>query len=419
MNKLNLKTAALSLMAILTITITSCSNDDEGGSTPVEPEASKEYTYIVGVESATTDETDILSQTNSVESGTISPVGNGFEQPAWMVFFQGVDQIFAAGYTSAPEIVSYSVENGELVKGDSFFTDLGIYARDVVDEGNMVLIGSPRKGLGNKKIYRVNTNAMAITKTVETKFGNEPTDSLLAFPTDALVRDGKLFASYYLTHARGDFSTPKANEAKIAVFSYPGLEFEKIIMDDRAPNVGRYYTTNAMQEDEKGDIYTFSPSALSCGFAPTPKTNSGVLRIKKGSTDFDKSYHIDFETLSGGYKLNDLLYVADGKAVVRVVKEDETNPKFLWATYAPTGETPLIETGILDLYNKTFKLLPEVPKAGGGWNTAHLVQGKKLYLGASAKTFADIYVIDVEKGTATKGAKIDGNYAKAILALEK
>ncbi|MEQ6118106.1 DUF4374 domain-containing protein [Reichenbachiella sp. MALMAid0571] len=393
--------------------LSACSDDD-----PLEDIVDNGVVhYFVGIEAATDPTTDVLTPAGSLTENLISPVDNGFAQPAWMTFFQGYDQIFTTGYTSAPEFISYELVDGELTKGESFFTDLGIYALYVVDESKMVLIGSAREGQSDKKIYLINTNTMTIEKTVETGFGNDPDNNLMAFPTDVAVRDDKLFASYMLMSDDGSFATTNSNEAKIAVFSYPELEFEKIISDDRAANVGRYYTLNALEEDENGNIYTFSPSSLTSGYNPVPANNSAILRIKSGATEFDPSFYIDFETLSEGYKINDMYYVADGKAVVRVHLEDETMAEYYWAAYAPTSETPILETGILDLNNKTFTLLENVPKGGGGWNSAVMVEGKKLYLGVSNSTYASIYVIDVENGTATEGATIDGNYAKGILSL--
>lgn len=401
------------LLGTTVLFATACEKETDG----VEPVDGSEAQFFLGIEAATDPATDVLSPAGSLTEGTISPVNNGFEQPAWMSFFQGVDQIIATGYTSAPEFTSYELVDGRLTRGESFFTDLGIYAHAIVDRENLVLMGSAREGLSAKKIYHVDTRTMTIRKTVTVDFGNRVADSLLAFPVDLAVRGDKLFAAYYLITANGKFATPRANEAHVAVFNYPALTFEKIITDERAPNIGRYYTANALELDENGNIYTFSPSSLASGYAPVPAKNSGVLRIKSGTTEFDPTFHIDFEAISGGYKINDMYYVADGKAVVRVLKEDENDPTYLWASYAPTSEKPLLETGILDLNARTFTLLPSVPKAGGGWNSATMVDGKKLYLGVSNKDYAGIYVIDVAAGTATEGAKVTGNYVKAILRL--
>lgn len=402
--------------ACLLFIFSACTKDDDGGVTP-GPDPREQTYYFLGIEAATDPSTDVLSPVSALDRGTVSPINNGFEQPAWMTFIQGKDQIIVGGYTSAPEFISYEMAGGQLTKGGSFFTDLTVYAFGVVDEEKMIMIGSAREGLSEKKIYLVNTNSMSLEKTVTSDFGNDPVDSLLAFPVDVAVRGSKLFVAYYHIHASGNFSTPKSNQAHVAVFSYPALELEKIISDDRAPNIGRYYTTNALEMDEDGNIYSYSPSSLACGYAPVPENNSAILRIKNGETEFDPSFYIDFETISGGYKINDLYYVADGKAVVRVLQEEENNPDFLWTSYSPVSETPLLKTGIVDLNAGTFTLLNEIPAAGGGWNSATLVEGKKLYLGVSNNTYAGIYIIDVQTGSATEGVKVDGNYAKGILSL--
>ncbi|REE00444.1 DUF4374 domain-containing protein [Marinoscillum furvescens] len=375
--------------------------------------------YYVGIEAATDPASDVLAIASSLDEGVISPVNNGFEQPVWMTFLQGKNKIIATGYTSAPEFIAYELIDGQLAKGESFFLDEQTYAYDFVDENTLLITSSPRAGFSAKKIFVVDLQSMAIARTVSTTFGDIEADSLLAFPTDMKVRDDKLFISYYHIHANGNFSTPSANVARVAVFSYPDLTFEKEITDERAANIGRYYSHNALEMDENGDIYTFSSSSLACGFAPVPANNSAILRIRSGETAFDDSFYIDFETLSGGYKINDLIYAGNGKAVVRVLQEEETNADYLWAAYAPTSTSPLLSTGIVDLHAGTFTLLDNVPKGGGGWNTPHLVEGNTVYLGVSNSSYAGIYKIDTQSETAVEGATVDGNYAKAILSLKE
>lgn len=401
------------LLGVTVISLMSCDKDKTDNIIDGSIDAKQ---YFVGIEAGVNPSTDILSNANSLSEGIISPINNGFEQASWSVYIQGKDQVFSASYSSGPEFTSYSLVNGILTKGDNFFTDMGVFAADVVDENTMVLMGAPRKGLSEKKIYIIDTKEMSISKSVSVDFGNDIDNNMSAFPVDLKVRDGKLFVAYFMKD--GDkFRTPMANEAKVAVFSYPGLKLEKIIIDNRTSNIGRYYTQNALEIDEKGNIYTYSPSSIACGYNPIPEKNSGILRINKGETEFDSSYFIDFEKLSGGYKINDLYYVANGKAVVRILKEDENDITLAWAAYKPASETPLMEFGIIDLVNKSFTLIPNMPKSGGGWTAATLVEGTKLHVAISNSKYSGIYTIDTKTATATKGADIKGGYAKAILSL--
>ena len=414
MVNLNLSTLKYAMIVAISVFATSCDNDEEIGEGL--PPSTIKTQFFIGVEAATDPATEIITPADNLTDGEVSPVDNGIQQPAWMSYFTSGNRIISGGYTSAPEFTSYELENGVLTEKESFFTDLGVYAHTTINSNTLLLMGSVRSGYAEKKIYQVNTETMSISNTTLVDFGNDEANGLISFPVDMKVREDKLFVAYYMKSSE-DFSTPDANQARVAVFSYPELAFEKIITDDRTSSIGRYYSYNALEIDEKGDIYTFSPSSMACGYAPVPANNSGILRIKSGKTVFDTSYFIDFEALSGGYKINDLFYIGNGKAVVKVLKEDETNESYLWGAYAPVSENPLIEVGIVDLYNKTFEILADVPKSGGGWNSASLKLEGKLYLGLSSSSYAAIYEINAETNSVKKGAIIDGNYAKAILSL--
>lgn len=415
----------LTKLLFLLLIISSCeedvvenivNNDEEGvgeGTGDGTDGGSNAFNYFVGIESGVDVQSYTLSGTDSLTASTVSPEGNGFEQLGWSTYHQGEDQIFVQ---TGLELISYELSEGELEEGSSIFIDEGdiLLAIDVVDESTAVIVAAPWTGFAAKDIFVLDTDDMSVTASISSTFGDDDENTLYAYPTDAHVRGDKLFVSYYMVNQD---ELLVDDNARVSVFEYPSLEFVKEIVDSRAPNISRYYAFNGLLEDEDGDIYTFSTSSLACGYAPTPANNSGVLRINNGETEFDSDFHIDFETLSGGYKINDMYYVKDGKAVVRVLQEDETNEAYLWGTYSANSSTPLLATGILDLNNETFTLLSDVPLGGGGWASAYLVEDSKVYLGVSSATYSDIYVIDVDSETATLGAGIEGNYAMGILTL--
>lgn len=416
MNKMNLRKLKVAAFVATMFIAFSCDNEDgiEGGS----PDPDKTAYYFAAIESGSDPATEVIANADSFSEGEISPVDNGIQQPTWMAYYNNGNRIISAGYTTAPQFTSYEIINGELAEVEKVFVDLGVYASEAIDDDSMLFMGAPRSGTAAKKIYEINTVDMSISRTVEVDFGNDASTNSISFPVDMKLKGDKLFVAYYMVKDDGSFATPDANQARIAVLNYPALTLDKIISDDRTANLGRYYSFNVLEEDEKGDIYTFSPSSLACGYAPVPANNSGILRIKSGESEFDSNYHIDFETLSGGYKINDLFYVGNGKAVVKVLKEDETNPAYLWGTYSPNSATPLIEIGVVDLYNESFEIISSVPKSGGGWNSASFIEDGKLHIGMSSSTYASIYIIDPETATAVKGSEIDGNYVKSLLYLE-
>src|SRR5690606_9145237 len=104
--------------------------------------------------------------------------------------------------------------------------------------------------------------------------------------------------------------TEYPDQAWIAVYSYPNMELEKVIQDDRTSFIGRYFT-NGLGVVENGDVYAFSSSTAQ-GLVPdvvngkdtvkrviTTTKPSAITRIKNGTDAFD-TYYLNFETASGG-----------------------------------------------------------------------------------------------------------------------
>ncbi|MEP2026019.1 DUF4374 domain-containing protein, partial [Reichenbachiella sp.] len=188
--------------------------------------------------------------------------------------------------------------------------------------------------------------------------------------------------------------------------------------DNRTTDIGLYSGENSILKTDRGDLYTYSTSALASGFAPTPDNPSGFLRINSGTTAFDDDYFFNFEEKSGGYKLNNVVYAGGNKAVVRMAKEDDTNADYLWATYGPTIDPALAicEMAVVDLEAQTVTKL-NIPAHGGEWGMANLYHDGMVYVNISNADEAYIYQIDPSTATAAKGAKIDGNWAKGFAAL--
>ncbi|KXX71108.1 DUF4374 domain-containing protein [Flammeovirga sp. SJP92] len=378
----------------------------------------EEQKFVLGIEAEGGQ--DVLLTADTIFQGEISPIGNGLEQPAWMSFFKAGDMIIAAGYTSDNIFTGYSLsgEEGQLINEGQLITDQGVYATTNVDDNYFIAIGSPREGFEERTIYLIDKNDMSIESRAKTRIDERREEDLVAFPTGVSVVGDKLFLSYFLT-GTGEtvpaFATPKAETAKIAVYDYPSMEFVKLIEDTRTSEIGRYTSDFSMQEDENGNIYTFSTSSLACGFLPTPTTPSGFLRIKNGETDFDSDYFFNFQEKSGGYKINTAVYLGNGKMLVRAVMSDLVH----WSAYSPNIEagSEHLSFMIVDLNDQSVTQVSNIPMTGGGWEMAALVKDGKVYVNVSNSNGAKIYTIDVATAKASEGASIVGHYTKAIFEL--
>ncbi|TRX60731.1 DUF4374 domain-containing protein [Fulvivirga sp. M361] len=415
MNSRITKVLTISCITLFLTCIIGCGDDDEQqpfiGTTG-------DVQFVLGVEA--TSGADVLLPVNNLMEGIISPLGSGFEQPAWMSYINAGNTLITSGYATDNTLTGYRLVNGTLTNIGSLITELQTYNYVDVDDNTLLAVGVTRAGFEERIIYTIDKNDMSIRSRARTRIDERKEDGLVAWPTDLIVKGNKLFMSYYLLGAGEDdgvpaFATPNSNEARIAIYSYPELEFEKIITDNRTSDIGNYLSFTSLQEDEMGDIYSFSTSSLASGFTPTPTNPSGFLRIKNGATDFDDSYFFNFETASGGYKVNNAVYAGNGKAVVRMVKDDSG----LWATYDPDAENPICSIAIADLYNQTVTKVTEVPLHGGEWGMAHLIHDGKVYINVSDVNGAFIYEVDPGTASAKKGAQLEGNWTKGILALKK
>lgn len=410
MKKQFLNIAAILSLAV--IVLASCSDDNE---------STKSAQFVLGIEAATG--TDILVSVDTITSGTISPVGNGIEQPAWMSYYQIGETLVTTGYNADNLMTGYRMVGEELTNLGTLVTELGIYGIVEVDETTAIAVGVTRAGYEDRIFYTIDLDDMSIVSRFNTKIDERQEEGLVAWPTGIVVQDSKMYVAYYLMGAGEEenvaaFATPNSNQARVAIYSYPEMEFEKIITDDRTTDIGLYSGENSILKTDRGDLYTYSTSALASGFNPAPDNPSGFLRINSGTTEFDEDYFFNFEEKSGGYKLNNAVYAGGTKAVVRMAKEDDTIDDYHWATYSPNIEADLAicEMAVVDLEAQTVTKL-DIPAHGGEWGMANLYYDGKVYVNISNSEEAYIYEIDPTNATVAKGAKINGNWTKGFAAL--
>jgi hypothetical protein len=157
--------------------------------------------------------------------------------------------------------------------------------------------------MGTGLLTIINPETMKVTGTIDISEhaveDNNPDAGV------GICRDGKLFLSL------NQNITPRTvhENAYVAVIDVITDEVEKVIVDERVCSIGMAGHTNAFQDDE-GNIYFYSgPLAAMCGMP------EGLLRIKKGETEWDKDFHIALQSLNGaeeGSFAMDLCYAGKG-----------------------------------------------------------------------------------------------------------
>ncbi|HUP12822.1 MAG TPA: DUF4374 domain-containing protein, partial [Niastella sp.] len=162
------------------------------------------------------------------------------------------------------------------------------------------------------------------------------------------------------------------------------------------------------------DIYTFSPNSIASGYTQATK-NSGILRINSGATRFDPAYFFDVEAASGGAKLLSATYAGNGLLVARMLKPAADT--VLWGAFEVTN--PVCKIAVIDLNNKTIKMVNDIPDHGGQYGGQGLVEDGKVYVSITSTVAGEsrIYAVDPATATATKAAKILGLEVPSIYKL--
>ncbi|WP_028981258.1 DUF4374 domain-containing protein [Sporocytophaga myxococcoides] len=352
-------------------------------------------------------------------NGEISAEGRGIEQLGWCYYATVGNTAFSFSYGNASnKCIGYHKVNGELKeKGSMMFNRMDCMGKG--DDNTLIAIGAPwGGGTLNTEIQLIDVNTVGLmTKKTSPIYLSSPSDTLNKWPTGILVRDGKMYVSFYPVGGKS-WLTPSTDTAYVSVFTYPGLDYIQTIKDTRTGPIGFYAGPESMIMTEDGDIYTFSPNSFGAGYTQVTKS-SGILRIKKGASSFDKDYFFDVQAASGGhYKILSGTYVGNGKIVARVIVDEQQSEDWQWA--ALQSDNPVCKIIIIDLESQSISEISGVPMHGGQYASRALVENGKMYtsINAGGSNGCAIYEIDPTTATGTKGAVVKGIEIPAIFKLK-
>lgn len=395
------------LIALLAVSVfTSCKKDDVGPPNYGD--------YIVAVSPiASTGVADYLLTAATLDEGSVTTRGHGVEQDGTYRYYMTANNKFFSmlyGQGNPGAVTTYEITIGSLNKVSDFQSETVQAFASVNDD---ILLMKISRNITNKlsNFYIVNTNSLLITSEGTINSAEPSNNGELAFSTWIRQVGDKVFAPYMsVKGCCGDaFGTAFPDSTWIAVYSYPQMKLEKVIKDNRTSFIGRYFV-DGTGVDEKGDFYAFS-SAIA-GDAQGIKTTkpSAIVRVNAGTTEFDQSYFLDFEEISGGYNITDWLYVGNGNFVVFMTTREE---KGLYAV----GKV----LGVVNVYNKEFRMVSGLPNKAD-INSVTTTNYSKLngvgYVGFTLKEGTSyIYKIDAATASGTQGLRVEGGTITAIAKL--
>ncbi len=229
-------------------------------------------------------------------------------------------------------------------------------------------------------------------------------EGVSAYPGALYIRDGILYVALEQYNSQW---MPQENSLEMALYKVSDDSFIKKIRNTSLGLCGptRPVDNESIFEDEKGDLYVNCTGS----FGYIPGLDAGIARIKKGQTEFDETYSINFSELKvDGLRcdymnlLAKCCYVGNGKlyAYAFAYGLDPDNPN----TYIARLGAPVI----VDIYQKTAKVIEGLPLSNGH-GIAMGRHGNKMVYGSANDEYNGFSTVDITTGQVeTKIATVDG-----------
>ncbi|WP_020533178.1 DUF4374 domain-containing protein [Flexithrix dorotheae] len=399
----------------------SCSDDEGDNPTPEEPVEESVSKYIITARPiASEGVADYILTVDDLKTGSISTEGNGIEQDGtYRYYVTGNNKFFSMlyGQGNPGAVTTYQLNGeGELELLSDFQSET-VRAFAPVKEDILTIKITPSADNPYAYWYSINTNSLTIVKEGQINVQElaDKENGELAFFSWITPKDDKVYLPYFTIKgtSEGGWGTDYPNEANIAVYSYPEMEYLETLTDDRTSFIGRYFTVG-LSFDEKGDGYAFSSAVpQNSNWEVIPTLPSAITRISNSTGDFD-DFYFDLEEASGGYVIDSHIYAGNGKFVGVMQKKSELSTAWGGGT----------EYAIIDVYNKTFKWISGLPdpttitNITGSYNNFVSEDGSTVYAGITTETGSNVYSIDIATAAATKGLSVEGGQITAINHLE-
>ncbi len=419
MKKFIFSAALMALTACMTFT--SCSSDDNedngGGSTTIDP---KEMSFVVTSGDPSSDLTGgvymkVYSDLSTAKTGQ-SVYGTSDAVRSYDSFTQvtynkttGIftGYIYARGASEQglgskkAGLRSYKVENGKMVEA----------ASPVLVEafGNTGTFGTYSYAAQISKPY-----AMVIDQTGA---GNNIAVDLTQYAIDEvnpnisnIVDLGDNKVAMVLNYSNRD-------SAVVAICDY-SLNIQKMIYDNRiGTSVGAMRSVRYTQSglDDNGNVYVFSGSSAT-------DSKVGAIRIKKGETEFDKSYMFDILSKADGYRFRKAFHISGSKFLLEFYTD-----KTKYGNMDTSGKMAVVD---MDTQSLTWVTgLPDASTVSFGWGDGYAgayylpVAAPTSMSGGSGSTTSvtpTIYKIDATTGVATAFMTFaTSDLLKAVTILKK
>ncbi|PZD78964.1 DUF4374 domain-containing protein [Mesonia sp. K7] len=396
MNRLNLNLNRIVVLLFLSFAMISCSNDNEDN----DPVSRGDYALSLAIQGTEGNFSYYTVPFEQIMEGTLTAQGQGIEQPGYYDFVGFDNTIYSLGGLDDVNVVAISQNpDGTLNQvGDVSFSNS---LSDMVKAGDNTLVSVTMSSSSDIITFRkFNSNSITVTEEKVVQV-SEFTNLVGPSYSGMVVRGDELFLSYYISDPN-TYDTNYTDQAEVAVFSYPELEFQKVITDTRVGPIGGFNVKSGLVKDNDGNVYAISHSNPANGFSQSTQP-AGVLRINAGETEFDQNYYFDIVAASGGFNTAHLKFLGANKAFAEMnTATRDTQERW--------SDGPL-QSAVIDFETQTVDFIQGVPEhKGNGRRLAALQEGDNIYLCIPEDNGIYVYEMDTRTLTATKGAKVQASF---------
>jgi len=397
--------------ALIAFTSFSCSSDDKSGNDTGGGSDTGRTKYIITATTGATGVADYLLTADDVSTGSITTIGNGVEQDGTYRYYITAQNNFFSllyGQGNPGAVTTYNLNaEGKLVKKSDFQAET-VHVFAAVNK-DILTIKVPRSGASIASMYKIDAVNSLITGEAQQDTKVLAGNGERAFFTWATQVGDKVYMPYMSIKGDGvdNFGTVNPDSTWVAVYNYPELKLEKVIRDNRTSYLGAYFT-NGLFQDENGDAYGFSGAIATSNAVLVSTKPSAIVKIKKGTTEFDQSYFFNVEEKSGGYKISSTSYISKGK--------------FLLLMYGNAGKNNgAVKLAVVDVYNQTFTWVTNAPATLTSATSRYNItteDGNSAIIGINTPEGNWIYTINGTTAVATRGMKVEGGQITAIQKLK-
>lgn len=389
-----------------------CSKSDP---TPtVEPpteETPKDSMYVLTGRKSVLAGADILFTSSSLDSGVLITEKTGVEQDGATRNYVVNGNYFMSllfAQSSPGPITTYQIN------ADKKLESLGTFQTETMtaygNVGNEVLLfknaWQPEEEY--TQWYRLDPKTRQIVGSGEINAYKLAGNGGKAFFTDVKKVGDKIFAPFWSIESGKTFKQAYPDSTWVAVYSYPEMKLEKVIRDGRTGSIGAYFTSG-MDIDENGDTYVFGTKL---GYDNANKystvTPVAVMKIKKGTTDYDKSYFLNLSNASGGQYVYKKTYMGKGYFLLTMVPQPYVYATIFYGALVYGG----IKFAVVNVYDGSFKWVTGTPDNKAIQSTT----GQENYSDLKGSAYVGVYYTEGSVGKSTV-YKIDGASAVATAGL--